>query len=410
MLFPLMCPPACLSPCPLSPDLPGRRPLPPQRGHTAAPEPVPGELLRGVLQATGAAVWGGSGGGERRRGLALAPWALNPSPPVRSPAWPPDLRPRPPTPKKHNADIQLCRTCADSRPFLLRFFSAFGLRPSLRPHARTPRLPFQQYDGSAPHVHLQTQSSNPKKKKPSRRASGQTGDLREAAETTKHPAFTQTLHAARRRNAFRHTWLQGHAHRRRGGIRRPVTNTLAHTGDDDTGNVTIFKKVVKNLHVGLWLCLLYLQVCKEKEKIAHKLSLGNAGYIIFFWYSCFRPPPPCCSSRSLYFCVSVMLTEFADLHKKKNVWKKKKCSVLFSWWIVFMHFIVTLRFSRTFGLDEQTSITLFSSLCLKLSENTSHKADFGEIVRFLGKCTWCSFLSRGRRWNVVPNNYEAILA
>jgi len=166
MLFPLMCPPACLSPCPLSPDLPGRRPLPPQRGHTAAPEPVPGELLRGVLQATGAAVWGGSGGGERRRGLALAPWALNPSPPVRSPAWPPDLRPRPPTPKKHNADIQLCRTCADSRPFLLRFFSAFGLRPSLRPHARTPRLPFQQYDGSAPHVHLQTQSSNPKKNNP----------------------------------------------------------------------------------------------------------------------------------------------------------------------------------------------------------------------------------------------------
>lgn len=61
-------------------DIPGRRPLHPQRSHEAAPQPVPGELLRGVLQATGDRVWGGAGGGERGRGLAWPPSCPESSP------------------------------------------------------------------------------------------------------------------------------------------------------------------------------------------------------------------------------------------------------------------------------------------------------------------------------------------
>lgn len=74
--------------CSLS-DLPRRGPLHPQRGHAAAPQPVTGQLLRGVFPATGQRVRGDTGGGDRGRGLA---WA-KPIPPK------PELQSAP----KHNA-------------------------------------------------------------------------------------------------------------------------------------------------------------------------------------------------------------------------------------------------------------------------------------------------------------------
>lgn len=54
-------------------DLPRWRPLPSQWSNKAAPQPVPGELLRGMLQATRNSVWGSAGGGEWRRGLVWPP-------------------------------------------------------------------------------------------------------------------------------------------------------------------------------------------------------------------------------------------------------------------------------------------------------------------------------------------------
>lgn len=51
-------------------DLPRWRPLHSQRSNTATPQPVPGELLWGMLQATRESVWGGSGRREWRRRLA----------------------------------------------------------------------------------------------------------------------------------------------------------------------------------------------------------------------------------------------------------------------------------------------------------------------------------------------------
>lgn len=51
-------------------DLPRWRPLHSQRSNTAASQPVPGELLRGMLQATWKSVWRGPGRREWRWGLA----------------------------------------------------------------------------------------------------------------------------------------------------------------------------------------------------------------------------------------------------------------------------------------------------------------------------------------------------
>ena len=61
------------TPCLFPSDLPRWGPLPARGRDAAAPQPIPGQLLWGVLQATGQAVWRdlGGGGGERRRGLAL---------------------------------------------------------------------------------------------------------------------------------------------------------------------------------------------------------------------------------------------------------------------------------------------------------------------------------------------------
>lgn len=144
-------------------DLPGRRPLHPQRSHEAAPQPVPGELLRGVLQATGDRVWGGAGGGERRRGLAWPPCAPESSPcSYVSPALTsiPSLCP------KHNTWHTVVHDMRLSLLLFAQFGFAFGLPRVRMPNLRLPFFPADWRSNSTsilPRIlwsHLQ--SSDPK--------------------------------------------------------------------------------------------------------------------------------------------------------------------------------------------------------------------------------------------------------
>lgn len=268
-------------------DLPGRRPLHPQRSHEAAPQPVPGELLRGVLQATGDRVWGGAGGGERRRGLAWPPCAPESSPcSYVSPALTsiPSLCP------KHNTWHTVVHDMQLSLLLFAQFGFAFGL-----PRVRMPnlRLPFfQQIDdlilhpsspaSSDPTSRVQIPKVRPslrradtdwrpdatffleyterfnRKRSPSQRD----GPAPQKSSWEKASALTQTLKLWGRGTPYSTLLLGLYINENQDAWWKNTGCSWRASGNvRKTGNVTIFK-VVKNFNVGLWLCLLFLQYVK----------------------------------------------------------------------------------------------------------------------------------------------------